>query len=310
MIMALLTLMAAAATLAYASDDRSYQGETCDTTHTTTQGMAFLMTQKHLSKTKLVALKKSSCSHLPLRRFSFVKSPAKPVTEAERGGAACSFKGANCNTETPEHELVQRHMPVDAAVLEFGARFGTTSCQIAAGQRNSGKVVSVEPDTSVWNDFASNMRSHSCRVSLLKGVIGSKSREVATASYGTRAIKAAAPGSGAPAINFEDVETCMGFTFDTLLIDCEGCITFLLDESPRLFTKIKWIFMEADMGVYNGSRAPDCGSNCVSYDDVIPRLQTQYGFEVVETFKEQQPGRESKRDCCPWIHHFALRRQL
>jgi len=258
-----------------------------------------------------VAWKKKFCERLPLRNFSFVQSPAKPVTQAERGGKeVCSFHHARCNIETPEHELIQRHMPVDAAVLEFGGRFGTTSCEIAAAQRNSGKIVAVEPDVGVLPHFASNVQSHSCNVNLLQGVIGTKPREVTPGDYGTRAVKLAANGKGSPAIDFQDVEACLGFRFDTLLIDCEGCIEFLLNESPRLFTNIKWIFMEGDMGIYKGSKAPDCGSRCVSYDEVISKLQKQYSFDLIETFKEQQPGRESKKDCCPWIHHFALRRRL
>jgi len=55
MLMALLTFLVAVSTLAYASDYRSCQGEACDAAETT-RGMALMMTQKHLSKTKLVAI--------------------------------------------------------------------------------------------------------------------------------------------------------------------------------------------------------------------------------------------------------------
>ena len=53
--MAVLTLLAVIATFAYASDDHSCQDGTCKTT-VTTQGMSLLMTQKHLSPKKLVAI--------------------------------------------------------------------------------------------------------------------------------------------------------------------------------------------------------------------------------------------------------------
>lgn len=53
--MALLTLMAAALTSAYAFDSPSCQGEACDATHNT-QGMSLLMTHTRLSKTDLAAI--------------------------------------------------------------------------------------------------------------------------------------------------------------------------------------------------------------------------------------------------------------
>eukprot|EP01031_Cornospumella_fuschlensis_P031991 gene31991-38682_t len=61
----------------------------------------------------------------------------QPVKEAELRGA-CSFRGARCAMEAVEHSLVRRFLKHDDAVLELGARFGTTSCEIASVQRNSG----------------------------------------------------------------------------------------------------------------------------------------------------------------------------
>ena len=35
-------------------------------------------------------------------------------------------------------------------VMEVGSRYGSTSCEVAVRQNNSGKLVTVEPDHRVW----------------------------------------------------------------------------------------------------------------------------------------------------------------
>ena len=35
-------------------------------------------------------------------------------------------------------------------VLEVGSRYGSTSCEVAVRQNNSGNLITVEPDHRVW----------------------------------------------------------------------------------------------------------------------------------------------------------------
>ena len=35
-------------------------------------------------------------------------------------------------------------------MLEVGSRYGTTTCEVAVRQNNSGRLVAVEPDHTVW----------------------------------------------------------------------------------------------------------------------------------------------------------------
>merc|ERR1719159_47409 len=78
--------------------------------------------------------------------------------------------GFDCYIESPEHALVQKWIPATASVMEFGARFGTTTCKIAEQISNSGKLVSVEPDHTVWDSLESNIKLHNCRAHVLRGV--------------------------------------------------------------------------------------------------------------------------------------------
>mmetsp|Transcript_19857 Transcript_19857/g.35746 ORF Transcript_19857/g.35746 Transcript_19857/m.35746 type:complete len:318 (+) Transcript_19857:57-1010(+) len=250
-------------------------------------------------------------------RYVCDRIPCSVTMDERSGSAPCSFEAENggvatCHMESPEHELVQKYILANATVLELGARYGTTTCEIAAAQGNSGNLVAVEPDPMVWDVWKKNVEAHGCAANQLMQVVGNVNRtQQGENHYGTRFSLSDAnmpsfvdiePGS---AVAFSEVERKFNLKFDTLLIDCEGCIKYFLEDNPGVLEGINTILLEADMGIYQGTSAPDCGNNCVNYDSIIADLQKQ-GFSIVEHFKENEDGHEY--GCCPWIHHFALKR--
>ena len=75
------------------------------------------------------------------------------------------FVSASCNVEKWTHEMVKTMIGPTDVVLEIGsryvdvdealddvtdARYGTTTCEVAVMQNNSGAVIAVEPDHKVW----------------------------------------------------------------------------------------------------------------------------------------------------------------
>ena len=70
----------------------------------------------------------------------------------------------------------------------MGARYGTTSCEIASKLENSGQLISVEPDYRVWNILDENRRTHNCNFWLLRGVISNHSVSIDGNFYSTRSI--------------------------------------------------------------------------------------------------------------------------
>ena len=61
-----------------------------------------------------------------------------------------NFMHAYCNVEWDMHLLVREIISPTDTVMEFGGRYGTTTCAIAAKQNNSGALIAVEPDSRVW----------------------------------------------------------------------------------------------------------------------------------------------------------------
>ena len=156
--------------------------------------------------------------------------------------------------------MVDALLPSNATVMEFGARYGTTSCKLARATANSGHVVSVEPDWRVLPALLTNLQRHQCSVAVVNGTVTKSAHRFirerkGTSGYAMRT-RAALPGdANRPAgpgllgvtlanMDFKALEARMGRTFDTVLIDCEGCIG---DIDERLLWQARLLILEEDM---------------------------------------------------------------
>lgn len=161
-----------------------------------------------------------------------------------------SFNATNflCFIEWDEWMMASALVRPGSAILELGARWGTTSCFLSMFQNNSGRLVSVEPQPEAFSALVSNRETHHCNFYALRGLIGETPLRFHADNYGSRT---SSDGEGALVSNvrFEEIEAFVGFQFDTLLIDCEGCIQDLLplEEHQPLLQNIALILMEEDM---------------------------------------------------------------
>ena len=164
-----------------------------------------------------------------------------------------------CEVESPEHYLVRKYLPRNATVLEFGGRFGTTTCEIASAIDNSGRVVVVEPSDKVWAVLEDNLRRNRCKSTIVKGVVGSEAMKVVGDGYGGRVLPDASADN---AVLMADLEARTGLTFDTLLVDCEGCMKRMRDQiDPYIISgQIRRILLEAYMPCSHEK------NNCMIYE--------------------------------------------
>lgn len=204
----------------------------------------------------------------------------------------------------PEHALVRKWLAPDAVVMEFGARFGTTTCEIANKLNNSGRLIAVEPDPSVHESLKQNLQSNNCHAHVLHGVVGSAPVYIPEATnYGTRTC--GSNGIKMPNYSIQEIKQAMGQTkIDTLLIDCEGCAQFMMDQiGPLIESDVKLVLLEADMPVEHNK-------NGMNYTNFIDFMH-QKGFSIVEKFNDcdhNKSGAPSNAWCGNWIEHYAFRR--
>lgn len=187
-----------------------------------------------------------------------------------------------CDIETNSVRTVRKWIPSNSSVLEIGARYGKVSCAIAEVQNQSGLVVSVEPDHVVLRALEGNIARHNCEVRVLNGVIGTTSVQVihdGPGGYGTRTLPAGDQivQSTARAWPLDQVQKFYGVTFDTTVIDCEGCLPTLLAENPGLVLQVNLFIIE----VHNDEE-----------DTAVQKMQT-LGFQLVEQVSRQHVLRRS-----------------
>lgn len=241
-----------------------------------------------------------------------------PITESEyKKQIPCSFIGhggiqpmtAKCDIELIEHNLVKKYITEQSIVLEIGGRYGTTSCTIAKQLNNNGNLVVIEIDYRIWNFLEINRQKHFCNFYFVKKPLGNFTMEVSGRNYDTISkpkqltLKNSQYDQNKRPLyyNYHELEQVIRLKFNTLLIDCEGCIEhiFLTKDSSLnlgiLLKEVKLIILEADNS--NHKLSP-CRSNCVDYEKWIAKFH-EIGLNIVERVPDPK---------FPWIEHIVFQR--
>lgn len=169
-----------------------------------------------------------SCHFVPARHFSTAPLvlPAADATYVPHRRSR-AFAGATyAGIEHDEWMMVSALVGPSAVVLELGARYGTTSCYLAQATANSGAVVAVEPDPAAQDQLVANTRRNRCSVGVVRGTVGAAAPQalVPRWSYASFTRPAAAGERAVPNLGVAALEAQLGRQFDTVLLDCEGCI--------------------------------------------------------------------------------------
>lgn len=207
----------------------------------------------------------------------FSKESSTPCVLNEHGQPA-----EPCHIEYNSRDMIRRWLPPGATVLEVGARYGSVSCVIATMQHQSGKVVAVEADPTVWNALDNNLKTYGCNVNVVKGVVGTTpvaTQVLGYGGYGSRTIPAhqnATNTQAVPAYPLAQIEKTFNMHFDTLVADCEGCFTSLIHDNPQLLNQVTMIIVEA-----HADRPED------SEEQTVAAVQS-LGFQVVAQVSRQR----------------------
>ena len=163
-----------------------------------------------------------------------------------------------CGVESDMWTMARALIDPSHTVLELGARYGTTSCVLAEATNNSGRVVSVEPDSFVHAALDTNRRAHKCNFGIFRGTVGRHAQVLeATYASGSRktyevrtrdARSTDAPSTHLASISVDDLERLSGMRFNAMVIDCEGCLNGVLDHQllRRTVPPLELLLIEQD----------------------------------------------------------------
>lgn len=188
------------------------------------------------------------------------------------------------SSERTEQEQAFTYVPEDAkGILELGSRYGTVTSAISHKINKRSALISVEPDSTVWEAFEKNIKRAGANSFLVKGIL-SKSHigfiQFQYGSFTTKNIDAAKKFCDYYSLPFVFDYSIPLFTLqqiqkeanipivDTLVADCEGFLEHFLDENPELYTTLDTIMFEKD------------GEDRCNYEKIEEKLQV-YGFQQI-----------------------------
>ena len=235
----------------------------------------------------------------------------------EIGRLAKRARCSTCGIKWDEWIMVDALVDSRHKVIEFGARFGATSCRLARATQNSGYVVSIEPDTMVLDALLTNRDRHRCNFHVVSGTVnGAGMRVLPLAPAPAPALAPApapAPASGAPLadvggavvpnFNFSALERRIGGNFNAMLVDCEGCLPQVV--ATGLLDQVDLVLIEEDAARHK-----------LNLEGINYKLWRQHlfrsGFKNVwftkDTYNPKGPESSTR-----WSHsrrHLAWRRQV
>ena len=151
----------------------------------------------------------------------------------------------NLNEEINEQLLAEKYINPDDVVLELGARYGTVSCIISKKLNNKNNLISVEPDSSIWNTLEKNLSTNNCHSNIVKGFISNKSLSLNL--YGYASTQVVDPNSTIPNYTLDQIKNKYNVSnFTALIVDCEGCMESFLNENPDILLSLRLIMFEKD----------------------------------------------------------------
>lgn len=169
--------------------------------------------------------------------------------------------------ELPEQLLTLTFLPPDAKVLEIGADVGRNSCLIASILNDSRNMVSVEPRLEAIPYLRDNRNINNLKFHIEPSAIS----KVSLYQKGWISVPSDIPLPGHTKLNtitFEQLKRKYGIEFDTLIVDCEGALYYILRDDPTVLNNIKLVIIENDF-------------QCADHYFFVADLFRQHGLEAV-----------------------------
>ena len=150
--------------------------------------------------------------------------------------------------ETTEQWIADTFISGDSVVLELGGRYGVVASKINKVLYNKKAHVVIEPDTSVIPALTLNLNNHGSKCTVFHGIISNSPMyfEAAGLASRTRCEPCSPQSVLTQTKTLEQLVQETGLQFDTLVVDCEGCLEGFIDENINYLPKFKLITFEED----------------------------------------------------------------
>ena len=151
--------------------------------------------------------------------------------------------------ELPEQEMAIKYIKKDSKVLELGGNIGRNSLVIASILDDDKNLVVLESDTKTAKQLSHNRNLNKMNFHVETGALSKTKLMQQGGGLGEITVIGTQLKDGynwVDNITVDELNKKYKLKFDTLVIDCEGCLYSILKEMPELLTNITTIIMEND----------------------------------------------------------------
>jgi FkbM family methyltransferase len=151
----------------------------------------------------------------------------------------------NLNEEVPEQKMVVRYLTGNEKVLEIGGNIGRNSLVIASILNDNTQFVTLESDENIAKQLIENRDLNSFSFNIENAALSK--RKLIQKDWNTYPSEILLDEyKWVNTIGLEELNNKYNIAFDTLVIDCEGALYYILMDMPEILNNIKLIIMEND----------------------------------------------------------------
>ena len=151
----------------------------------------------------------------------------------------------NLNEEVPEQKMVVRYLTGNEKVLEIGGNIGRNSLVIASILNDNTQFVTLESDENIAKQLIENRDLNSFSFNIENAALSK--RKLIQKDWNTYPSEILLDEyKWVNTIGLQELNNKYNIAFDTLVIDCEGALYYILMDMPEILNNIKLIIMEND----------------------------------------------------------------
>jgi FkbM family methyltransferase len=202
--------------------------------------------------------------------------------------------------EVEEQNDAMEYIRKDDIVLELGGRYGTVSTIINNLLKNKENHVVIEPDLNVIDALRMNRENHGCKFEIFTGIITNKTKlKINHDGYGTYISDGSDGIDEIETITYKNLCKKYNLSFNTLVVDCEGCFCDVLDSIGEDIVSFDKILLELDQ--------PNICNYQIVEDKLSPNFyKLKSGFHSVYINKNFLSRKKNENDSVNYKILFGL----
>lgn len=178
-----------------------------------------------------------------------------------------NFTGGNIRDEYAEQVMAVLYLKPEAKVLELGSNIGRNTLIAAYCLSDQRNLVTLECDPHSYKVLMQNRDLNNCTFRAENAALSYQ--KLIQLGWNTIPNDEVLPGyTSVNTITFEQLETKHDIQFDTMVVDCEGALYYILKDNPSMLDNITMLIMEND---YTN----------IDHKNYIDELMTSKGLSVV-----------------------------